>query len=41
VREFWDYDGTDRARAIEISAEFRRVREAELSEAAKGKGKGK
>jgi N-acetylglucosamine-6-sulfatase len=35
VREFWDYDGTDRARAIEISAEFRRVREAELLDAAK------
>jgi N-acetylglucosamine-6-sulfatase len=39
VREFWDYDGTDRARAVEISAEFLRLREAELSEAEKRKGK--
>ncbi len=30
VQEFWDYDGEDRARAIEISAEYKRVREAEL-----------
>ena len=30
VQEFWDYDGEDRARAIEISSEFKSVREAEL-----------
>jgi hypothetical protein len=39
VREFWDYDGTDRARAVEISAEFLHLREAELTEAEKRKGK--
>ena len=39
VRKFWGYDGEDRARAVEISAEFLRLRETELSEAAKAKGK--
>jgi hypothetical protein len=30
VQEFWDYDQADRNKAIEISAAFRRTREAEL-----------
>ena len=34
VEEFWDYDGADKAKAIEISAEFLKVREAELVAAA-------
>lgn len=37
VQEFWDYDSEDRARAIEISNEFLRVREAELEARAKKK----
>jgi N-acetylglucosamine-6-sulfatase len=30
VQEFWDYDAADREKAIELSAEFRQRREAEL-----------
>jgi len=30
VQEFWDYDGADKAKAIEISAEFLQRRKAEL-----------
>lgn len=30
VQEFWDYDASDRARAVEISHEFKRTREASL-----------
>lgn len=42
VQEFWDYDGADKAKAIELSAEFLKVREGELAAAAeKKKGKGK
>ena len=37
VQEFWDYDAADKRRAIEISAEFKAVREAELQ--AKGSRK--
>lgn len=32
IQEFWDYDGEDRARAIEISSEYRQRREKELAE---------
>lgn len=40
VQEFWNYDGEDRAKAIEISADFRKRREQELVEAeAKKKAK--
>ena len=35
VQEFWDYDDADRKKAIEISAQFRQRREAELSKAKK------
>ena len=31
IQEFWDYDDEDRKRAIEISAQFRQRREAELA----------
>ncbi|MAS97163.1 MAG: acetylglucosamine-6-sulfatase [Verrucomicrobiales bacterium] len=31
VQEFWDYDGEDRAKAIEISHEFLETRKAELA----------
>ncbi|MFC7339025.1 sulfatase [Haloferula chungangensis] len=31
VQEFWDYDEADRVKAIEISREFRKTREAELA----------
>ncbi len=31
VQEFWDYSEADRLKAIEISAEFKKVREAELA----------
>jgi N-acetylglucosamine-6-sulfatase len=31
VQEFWDYDDADRSKAIELSAQFRQRREAELS----------
>ena len=42
IREFWDYDGEDQAKAIEISAAFKAVREQELIEmAAKKKAKAK
>ncbi|MEM6277942.1 MAG: sulfatase [Verrucomicrobiota bacterium] len=42
IEEFWDYDGEDRAKAIEISAAFKAVREKELAErGAKQKAKGK
>ncbi|MEM1443510.1 MAG: sulfatase/phosphatase domain-containing protein, partial [Verrucomicrobiota bacterium] len=44
VQEFWDYDGEDRAKAIELSAAFKAVREKELADRAakqKAKGKGK
>jgi arylsulfatase A-like enzyme len=40
VQEFWDYDGADRAKAIEISADYRQRREQELvAAAAKQKAK--
>lgn len=35
VQEFWDYDATDRAKAIEISHQFRQRREAVLRKAEK------
>ncbi len=38
VQEFWDYDGADQARAIEISAAFKKVRLAELEEKALNAG---
>ncbi len=44
VQEFWDYDGEDKARAIEISGEFLKTRLEELKIAEKKKavrGKGK
>jgi len=42
VQEFWDYDSADKAKAIEISANFLKVREAELVAAAeKAKAKQK
>jgi hypothetical protein len=45
VQQFWDYDGEDKAKAIELSAEFLKVREAEMAAPAgkkkKNKGKGK
>ena len=45
VQEFWDYDGEDKAKAIELSGEFLKVRKEELEiaaqkKAAKGKKKG-
>ena len=36
VQEFWDYDEADRAKAIEISHEFLKVRQAELAKGKKG-----
>tara|TARA_Y100000814_G_scaffold237053_1_gene181180 strand:+ start:1102 stop:2667 length:1566 start_codon:yes stop_codon:yes gene_type:complete len=33
VQEFWDYSEEDRLKAIEISANFKRIREAELANA--------
>ncbi len=33
VQEFWDYSDQDRAKAIEISASFKKTREAELAKA--------
>lgn len=32
VQEFWDYDGDDRAAAVEISGEFLERRKKELAE---------
>tara|TARA_R110002096_G_scaffold23303_18_gene74290 strand:+ start:113 stop:1783 length:1671 start_codon:yes stop_codon:yes gene_type:complete len=31
IQEFWDYDGADKAKAIELSNQFKAVREAELA----------
>ena len=31
IQEFWDYDGEDKAKAIELSNQFKAVREAELA----------
>ena len=31
VQEFWDYDEDDRAKAIELSHEFKKLREASLA----------
>ncbi|MCB1228774.1 MAG: sulfatase [Verrucomicrobiae bacterium] len=36
IQEFWDYDGEDRAKAIEISNQFLEVRRAELAKRKKG-----
>lgn len=34
LQEFWDYDGEDRAKAIDLSNAFKKVREKELAERA-------
>ena len=36
VQEFWDYDAADREKAIRLSRQFRKIREAELKKAGKG-----
>ncbi len=36
VQEFWDYDASDREKAIQLSGQFRKIREAELKKAGKG-----
>ena len=41
IQEFWDYDEADRKKAIRISAEFRKRREAELQAAKNRKGRKK
>ena len=33
IQEFWDYSEEDRLKAIEISANFKQIREAELAKA--------
>ena len=33
IQEFWDYSEEDRLKAIEISANFKQIREAELANA--------
>ena len=33
IQEFWDYSEEDRLKAIEISADFKQIREAELANA--------
>ena len=38
VQEFWDYDEADRQKAIEISRQFKLVREGELAKTKKKKG---
>jgi len=41
IQEFWDYDEADRKKAIRISAEFKKRREAELEASRKRRGRKK
>tara|TARA_R110000850_G_scaffold9033_32_gene33418 strand:+ start:1013 stop:2677 length:1665 start_codon:yes stop_codon:yes gene_type:complete len=37
IQDFWDYDGEDQARAVELSNQFKAIREAELANRGKKK----